>query len=119
MSQISDAIESMSGNELLLFLTTFDYKKPTAPDTSAAATRPDLSSPDYGDYYNDLQDAGTLDYEPDTWSEVEYWRATGKLDNETYYAALEDLTGSTAEATPADNTDNTDSTGADGAAPVE
>lgn len=103
MSQISDAVDSMSGNELLVFLTTFDYQKPSAE--AAAPTRPgDVTSSDYADYYNELENAGTLEYEPDTWGEVEYLHAAGKLDNETYYAALEDLTGASsapaADASP-------------------
>ena len=90
MSQISEAVESMAGSELVLFLTTFTYKE----SKSESGERPEFGSEEYGAYYNDLQDAGTLDYAPDTWAEVEALAASGKLDRETYYAVLEDRVAS-------------------------
>ena len=96
MSQISNAVESMEGSELVVFLTTFDYKDSSAE--SVPAERPEFGTFEYGAYYDDTSNPGTFVPEPDTWAEVEYLHAAGKLDREVYYAVLEDRVGTAGES---------------------
>lgn len=92
MSQVTDAVATMSGEALVEWLATFDYGKPAVRET-----RPPYGTPHYGRHYNETGDAGVGDARPDTWDEVEYLKNAGVLDRETYYAALERRQGAAAK----------------------
>lgn len=93
MSQVTDAVATMSGDSLVEWLATFDYRKPAKREA-----KPPYGTPHYGRYYNETADAGVGDdAAPDTWDEVEYLKNAGVLDRETYYAALERRQGAAAK----------------------
>lgn len=89
MSQVTDAVATLEGDELVEWLATFEYARPPAGEP-----KPPYGTPQYGRYYNEVGDAGTGTTAPDTWDEVEYLKNAGQLDRTTYYAALRRRQGS-------------------------
>lgn len=82
MSQVTDAVAELEGDELVEWLATYEY---AAPETEPKAP---YGTPQWGRQYNETGDAGTGGGAPNTWDEVEYLKEVGLLDREVYYAAL-------------------------------
>ncbi|GAC1528473.1 MAG: hypothetical protein NVS3B1_19660 [Marmoricola sp.] len=71
MSEIRDAIDSLSGQDLIDFLANHQYDLPQSKSQPGADRYLDLAEPDPG-------------YTPNSWSEVQHYMNTGVLDFPTY-----------------------------------